>query len=87
MRNESKFITVKPNNMADISTELTQEFKPGEIAILDGEHEVIVLEQTHGRIRTIIYGRKKTNGTNGLWRVMTYRLSRKQLNVDAGKVK
>lgn len=87
MRNESKFITVKPNNMADISTELTQEFKPGEIAILDGEHEVIVIGQTPIRLYTSIYGCKKANGEKGLWRVMTYRLSKKQFNFDACKVK
>ena len=87
MRNESKFITVKPNNMADIPTELTQEFKPGEIAILDGQFEVEVIGQTPLRLYTSIYGRRGTDWANGLWRVMTYRLSKKQFNFDAGILK
>lgn len=87
MRNEYKFITVKQNNMAYIPTELTQEYRPGEIAILDGEFEVTVMGQTPLRLYTTIYYRRKADWAKGLWRVMTYRMSKKQFNFDAGILK
>ena len=67
--------------MSDIPKELTQEYKPGEIAFLDGEHEVTVVGQTPQLLIT------RVRGLNDDFAVMTYRLSKKQFNFHHGKLK
>jgi predicted flavoprotein YhiN len=53
---------------------LRQEFKEGEIVILDDKHEVKVVQQTSGKLFT------KVMSEGAVWDVMTYRLKPKPIN-------